>query len=342
MFLRLPHDTQPRRRLVPSVGSVAGVCLLLAAWPCAALQINGLQAPQSFLFDPAGQQYFISNANGDPDAKDNNGFITRLDRHGAVTNSQFIHGGDGNIELHAPKGLAIAGPVLYVADLDSLRGFDKITGKPVATITFPPSPGHPVGLADVVADAQGILYVTDLAGDAIYRVDPARQHRWSVLVRDEALAGPRGVAVHPRTGHLIVASWHKGKLLEVTPGGAMTELVSNGFFSKRFHNLDGIDFDRWGNLYIADFSAGKIWRMRPDLKFTVIAEYLPYPADIGIDRENHLILVPYLYGNAAEINGLEAPVTSEKKKRTLADYGFTSPSEKGPSGEEGKGGHPKP
>jgi hypothetical protein len=33
-------------------------------------------------------------------------------------------------------------------------------------------------------------------------------------------------------------------------------------------------------------------------------------------------LVPYLYGNAAEINGLESPFKSGKQKRTLADYGF--------------------
>jgi hypothetical protein len=85
-------------------------------------------------------------------------------------------------------------------------------------------------------------------------------------------------------------------------------------------------------MYVSDFTAGKVWRMRPDLKFDVIAEYLPSPADIGVDRKNHLILVPYHYGNAAEMNGLESPVKSQNKKRTLADYGFGSPkSEEGPA-----------
>jgi hypothetical protein len=63
--------------------------------------------------------------------------------------------------------------------------------------------------------------------------------------------------------------------------------------------------------------------MRPDRKFDVIAEFLPSPADIGVDRRNHLILVPYEYGNAAEMNGLETPVSSgTKKKRDLSDYGL--------------------
>ncbi|MBM4122915.1 MAG: hypothetical protein FJ249_10040 [Nitrospira sp.] len=307
----------------------------LGAPPSAdALQVTGLQAPESFLADPSGKQYFISNANGDPDIKDNNGFITKLDQTGTVTNLQFIHGGQGDIILHAPKGMAIVNRTLYVVDLDALRGFDKETGRALVTVSFAsqPSPnGRSVALADLVADSQGLLYASDTDADTIYRIDTTKQHAVSVLVRDQALAGPRGLALHPKTGHLIVASWNKGKILEVSLDGKVTELVSNGFFSSRFHNLNGVDFDSWGNLYVADFTAGKVWRMRPDRHFDVIAEYLPSPADIGVDRENHLILVPYHYGNAAEMNGLESPVKSGKKKRTLADYGFTGPRESKPN-----------
>jgi hypothetical protein len=299
-----------------------------------ALQVTGLQAPESFLADPAGEQYFISNANGDPDVKDNNGFITKLDRTGIIAKLQFIRGGEGDVVLHAPKGMAIVNRVLYVADLDSLRGFDKETGRPVVSVPFVSQQaknGRGVALADVVSDGKGLLYASDTDADTIYRIDTTKQHAVSVFVRDASLAGPRGLALHPKTGHLIVVSWRAGKILEVRLDGKVTELVSNGFFSSRFHNLDGVDFDSWGNMYVSDFTAGKVWRMRPDHHFDVIAEYLPSPADIGVDRENHLILVPYHYGNAAEMNGLEAPVKSGKKKRTLADYGFTGPSEGKPN-----------
>lgn len=305
-----------------------------------ALQVTGLQAPESFLADPSGEQYFISNANGDPDVKDNNGFITRLDQTGTVTKLQFILGGEGDVVLHAPKGMAIVNQTLYVADLDALRGFDKQTGRPVVSVSFVNQPqakqGQGVALADVASDGKGLLYASDTDTDTIYRVDTTRHHAISVFVRDASLAGPRGLALHPKTGHLIVTSWNKGKILEVSPDGKITELVSNGFFSSRFHNLDGVDFDSWGNMYVSDFTAGKVWRMRPDRHFDVIAEYLPSPADIGVDRENHLILVPYHYGNAAEMNGLESPVKSGKKKRTLADYGFTGPSEGKPNDGKGK------
>ncbi|MGH7233322.1 MAG: hypothetical protein ACREJU_18465 [Nitrospiraceae bacterium] len=300
-----------------------------------ALQVSGLQGPQSFLADPSGEVYFISSANGDPDVKDNNGFITKLDQSGKVAQLQFIQGGANDAILHSPKGMAIVDQMLYVTDLDALRGFDKTTGRTVVTVSFDQyrRNGAGVSLIDVVYDGRGLLYVSDTDADTIYRINVSQEHAVSILAKDRSLAGPRGLALHPKTGRLIVASWNKGKILEVTPEGVISELVSNSFFSSRFHNLDGVDFDNWGNMYVSDFTAGKVWRMRPDGRFDVIAEYLPSPADIGVDRKNHLILVPYEYGNAAEMNGLEAPFKSKGQKRTLADYGFTGP--KDDKGEQG-------
>ncbi|MGQ0809673.1 MAG: hypothetical protein ACT4OO_00405 [Nitrospiraceae bacterium] len=302
----------------------------------------GLQSPYSFLADPSSKGYFISNMNGEPDARDNNGFITKLDEEGKVTTLKFIAGGEGSVELHAPKGMALADQVLYVADLDMLRGFNKNTGKPVVSVPMPNAPNTPRGqviaLADVASNGKGLLYISDTTGNTIYKVDIARQHAVTVFFHDERLAGPSGVAVHPKSGHLIVVSWEKGKIFDITPEGALTELVSNGFFSSRFQNLSGVDFDRWGNMYVSDQTKGKIWRMTHDARFQVIAEYLPAPADISVDRANNLILVPYQYVHAAEINGLESPSepNAKSQKRTLADYGFIPPPPKPESAGEGK------
>ena len=57
----------------------------------------------------------------------------------------------------------------------------------------------------------------------------------------------------------------------------------------------------------------------------VIAEFLISPSTVKIDRRNHIILVPYLYANGAEMNGLERPTNTgnqQKRKRTPSDYGF--------------------
>lgn len=300
-----------------------------------AAQITGLESPNSFVGDPSVKEYFISNINGEPDARDNNGFITKLNAEGKIIHLKFIQGGVENISLHAPKGMALVGSVLYIADLDQLKGFDKTSGKLIATVSFPASPTRRVSLTDVAAAPDGMLYVSDLAANSIYRIDPSDHHRVDLLIHDERLAGPAGIAIHPVTNRLVTVSWHKGKIHEIAPDGQLTELESNGFFTGRFQNLSGVDFDQWGNMYVSDITKGKIWRMTRDHRFQVIAEYLPAPADIGIDRANNLILVPYHYMHAAEMNGLETPSSAKSKgeKRTLADYGFIPPPPK--SGAEG-------
>lgn len=297
----------------------------------AQITVTELQSPYSFVHDPLDKGYFISSVNGEAESADNNGFITKLDPNGKLLNLKFIQGGKDDVTLHAPKGMAVVEHVLYVADLDTLRGFDTTTGKPVLTLTIRSSTASQseppqASLSDVTFDGKGHLYCSDQKANTIYRVDPAAQ-TFSVLVTDRALAGPSGLVVHPKSGQIIAVSWDKGKISEISPDGVVTELFSNGFFSNRFQNLRGVDFDRWGNMYVSDFTTGKVWRMSWDKRFQVIAEFLPSPGDLSIDRANNLILVPFELAHAAEMNGLETPSDGKPKqeKRTLADYGFISP-----------------
>ncbi|MFO0774579.1 MAG: hypothetical protein U0172_07955 [Nitrospiraceae bacterium] len=304
----------------------AALALHAVAPDARALQVLDLLEPYSFVVDSASKEYFISSVNGDEAAHDNNGFITKVNEAGAVVKLKFIGGGIDGQTLHAPKGLAIYGQTLYVADLDQVKGYDKTTGKLLVTIPLgsgaSPQAGPPSQLMDIAYDGKTFLYVSDRTRHTIYRIDLAKNHQVTTLIENPELAGPAGLALHPKGDHLVVVSWDKGKIVEVRLDGTYTELVSNGFFTSRFGNLSGVDFDQWGNMYVSDFTRGKIWRMRPDHKFHVIAEYLPSPADIAIDRTSHVILVPYHYGNAAEINGLEAPVKKSAQKRSFADYGF--------------------
>ncbi|MEX5214104.1 MAG: hypothetical protein NW703_08055 [Nitrospiraceae bacterium] len=326
------QETAIYRPILHALAMAAALCF--GTVPAFGLQILELRGPYSFVVDPDTKEYFISSINGDEDARDNNGFITKVDESGKVVALKFIEGGRDGVTLHAPRGLAIVGQTLYVADLDQVRGFDKSTGK--LLLTFPlgsgslPQAGYSSLLMDIAYDGKDLLYVSDRTGQSIFRIDVPHQHQVSTLVRDPQLGGPAGLAVHPKGDRLVVVSWDKGNIVEVRLDGTITELISNGFFSSRFGNLSGVDFDRWGSMYISDFTRGKIWRMASNRKLQVIAEYLPSPADIAIDRTNHVILVPYHYGDAAEVNGLESPVKSGDTRRTLADYGFTGPPKDSP------------
>ncbi len=297
----------------------------LCGWGPSALAhpIGHLQHPQSFIAHPSGDAYFIANANGEPGQSDHNGFISKLDRHGVVLDLHFIQGGRGNTILHSPHGMAVVGDTLYVADINVVRGFHAASGRPTVTVAF--QPFRVEALTDLIADGVGQLFVLDTTGNAVYHIDPHDHHAVSLYVRHEDLASPRGLAVHPTSGRLLVASLDHGTVMEVAEDRTVAEVVSNSLLTGRFRNLSGIDFDQYGSMYLSDLTAGKIWRRQPDQSMQVIAEFLISPAGVKIDRRQHRILVPYLYANGAEMNGLERPVntgTHTRRRRTLSDYGL--------------------
>ncbi len=320
-FFQQPILVNTSRYTIP-LSILAFVGLLLLVTPnVLANEIANLQFPQNIIADE-GLVYYIANANGDPGTRANKGFISKADKEGKVTELHFIQGGQQSVTLHSPKEMAIIGSTLYVADLDVVRGFNKTTGLPLMNIPF--TQFHAESLTGLTADAHGFLYVSDANTNTIFRIDPTQNHTIAQFVQDAKLSHPHGLAVHPRNGHLMGVGWDDGKIFEIDENGVIQELFVNSFFSGGFYNLDGIDFDRYGIMYVSDLSAGKVWRIRANLKKEAIAEFLLSPSGIGIDRINHLILVPYLYAKGAEINGLERPSNDspKKKKRTFSDYGF--------------------
>ncbi len=304
--------------------------LLLGIQNVLANEIANLQFPQNIIADK-GLVFYIANANGDPGTKANKGFISKADQEGKVTELHFIQGGQQSVTLHSPKEMAIIGSTLYVADLDVVRGFNKTTGHPLINIPF--TQFHAESLTGLTADSHGFLYVSDANTNTIFRIDPTQNHAITQFVQNAKLSHPHGLAVHPRNGLLMGVGWDDGKIFEIDEKGIIHELFVNSFFSGSFHNLDGIHFDRYGTMYVSDLSAGKVWRIRANLKKEAIAEFLLSPSGIGIDRINHLILVPYLYAKGAEINGLERPSNDNpnKKKRSFSDYGFSFPKKDKPN-----------
>jgi DNA-binding beta-propeller fold protein YncE len=264
--------------------------------------VTGLKNPAGFIVDPATGAYFISNENGGPSERDNNGFITKLDGNGKIIKLKFIEGGTDGVTLHAPKGLAVLGKTLYVSDIDKVRRFDVDTGRSRGEIDL--SAFNVDFLTGLATDGAGLLYIADTGADTILKVDTRRDAKPTVLVKDAALAGPHGLAVNPSSGALVAVSWNAGKILEIAKDGSVKVLFANSFLNARFGNLVGVDFDAFGNMYVSDFSQGKVIRIDPDFRIQTIAEFLTTPAGVAIDRKNHLILIPYLSGNAAEMNGL--------------------------------------
>ncbi|MGD9295376.1 MAG: hypothetical protein PVI41_10880, partial [Roseobacter sp.] len=85
--------------------------------------LEGLEAPESAYFDEARNVLYVSNINGEPLAKDGNGYISRIGPDGQMQEAKWITG------LDAPKGLVSDGATLYVSDIDRLVAIDIEKGR---------------------------------------------------------------------------------------------------------------------------------------------------------------------------------------------------------------------
>ncbi len=274
------------------------IVALLISLPSFGFEVLDLETPESFIVDSSSGEYYISNINGSPVTRDNNGFITKLRSDGSLVAQRFISGGTDGIELNAPKGLGIIGNIIYVTDIDRVRGFHKETGSLVHTVNLLFQGAK--FLNDLVADDHGNLYVSDTAvfidaSPAIFKIETTNKHKVTVYSRDPMLAHPNGLMIHPKTKTLLVNTWGEGRILEVSEGGKAVIFSAHG----SWNDLDGMDYDSAGNLYVSSFTGGTIFRIAPNRSVTRIASGLTTPADISVDRKGNQLLIPSFNGNVA-------------------------------------------
>src|SRR5205085_7529557 len=120
--------------------------------------VHEFQDTESELYDREQEFYFVFNISGSPMTKYNNGFISRVRPDGAVENLKFVEGGRNGVTLNAPKGLALEGDTLWVADIDAVRAFDAKTGAPIHTVSLS-KPGA-ASLNDIAVRLTAALYIT--------------------------------------------------------------------------------------------------------------------------------------------------------------------------------------
>ncbi|HTV21258.1 MAG TPA: SMP-30/gluconolactonase/LRE family protein [Polyangiaceae bacterium] len=269
----------------------------------------GLQVPESVLHDVTSDTYLVSNINGSPLDKDDNGFISKLSPEGQVVALKWIDGAAADVELNAPKGMGISNGKLYVADIDVIRTFDAATGKPGQQIKV----AGAAFLNDVTVAPDGTVYVSDTglkAGkdgqlepnkkDAIYKVTP--QGKVAPLIKGEQLGLPNGLFADA-TG-LWVATW-QGALYHVTPDGKQeAPLKAPGA------QLDGLIQTAEGQVLFSSWEKSAVFVGSTDGQFSPLLSDVKAPADIGYDSKRGQVLVPLFTENTIEIVKLPAAAAS--------------------------------
>lgn len=251
----------------------------------------GLATPESVLYLADQDLYLVSNINGAPTALDDNGFISKLGPDGKIVELKWIDGSKPDVTLNAPKGMAVLGGNLYVADVTLVRIFDLATGAAKGAVEIKGA----TFLNDVAAGADKI-YVTDSGltaelkpsgTDEVYAIDAAGAV--TKLAAGPELKAPNGVTVID--GNLWVVPFG-GKELYRLADGKPTDLTALPTGA-----LDGIEAVGDGRIVVTSWEGKAVYIGKPGGAFTLLAEGIESPADLGIDRKRHRVVVPSFTGN---------------------------------------------
>ena len=254
------------------------------------LEDIGFSTPESVLYDPEGDLYLVANINGNPAAKDWNGFISRISPQGGLLVLKWIDGKAADVTLNAPKGMALSGNRLYVADIDVLRVFDRETGAPLGEIEIPGASF----LNDVAAAEDGTIYITDSNIGAVYRLPPDGSAEQ--VVEAGQINGPNGIQVRGET------------VLVATGGGQIYRLGDDGALSLEFEvpasGLDGLILLDDGGGLVSSWGGSAVYRFDGERQVSELFGGIDAPADIGFDKKRGYVLIPHLQHNRVEARPL--------------------------------------
>jgi hypothetical protein len=292
--------------------TLAGACQQREAQPAAEAPsadsamtvVDSFQTPESVLYDSVMDTYIVSNINGAPTAKDDNGFLSRVSPSGRV-DLKWVDGASPDVTLHAPKGMAIKGDTLFVADIDEVRLFDRISGSPLGSL---PVSGATF-LNDVDVGPDGSVYLTDSGlkpdfsasgTDAVYVRAPAGAGagRFRVLARGADLGHPNGVTADAEG--VTVVTFGSGEVYHLSLQGRRT-----GIEKPPHGQLDGIVMGPGGSLYASSWEDSSVVALLAgDEAWRAVHTGIPSPADIGYDSRRGRLLIPVFTGNRIEVRPL--------------------------------------
>lgn len=252
-------------------------------------ETTGFKNPESVVYDSKRDLLYVSNVNGKPGDKDNNGSIARVSLNGDIQELDWIAG------LNAPKGLAIHDDKLYVADIDTLVVIDIAS----ATVSDRYTVGDAQFLNDVAAADNGDIYVSDMMLNRIHRLQDGDFVTW---LESDALENPNGLLV--QDNRLVVGAWGvmtDGFATE-TPGhlkavSLADKSVSSMGSGEPVGNLDGVEADADGDFYVTDWMSGGLLHIMPDGSAEKLLDLNQGSADHEYIRKKDLLLIPMMNDN---------------------------------------------
>lgn len=238
---------------------------------------EGLKTTESAHYDPATNQIFVSNVNGNPSEKDGNGFISILSTDGKIKNLHWVDG------LDAPKGSGIFNGNLYVTDIDQVVEIN--IAKALITNRYPVKGAK--FLNDIAVSDDGTVFVSDSGDDKVYALKNGKLSLW---LENKILDSPNGL-------------WTEGKNLYIGTKSILqvdrqtkeiTALVDH------CNGIDGLQKLADGNFIYSNWE-GRVFITKGNQSMKLLNTVgKSNTADVEYEPTLNLLLVPTFFANSVD------------------------------------------
>jgi len=277
-------------------------------------RIDGFMSPESVKYDSDQDVFFVTNILGYGSDKDGNGYIVKV-KASDMTMEMFAQGGKNGVVLDAPKGTAISGDTLWVADIDHLRGFDRHNGRALADVDL--SPQHAMMLNDVDVGPDGSIHVTDTGihmtdkgviytdSQRVFVVGPNRSV--TVAAQGPGLGHPNGIKWDPKGKRWVIVSFDpfQSDVYAMRDGDSTRTALAHG--AGRFDGLELLDD---GRMLVTCWNDSTVHAFGPGGRDEKMVRHLSQPADLGLDTRRDRIAVPL--GMLGRVEVWQLPSSGER------------------------------
>jgi sugar lactone lactonase YvrE len=261
-------------------------------------ETGGMNVPESVKYDSDLDVFFVSNVNGNPSQKDGNGFIAivRADSTNVVKmlaeSGKAPAGGGKAVTLNAPKGIAIKGDTLWVADIDVVHAINKRTGASIRDVAV----SGATFLNDVAIGPDGAVYVTDtgikfdstggMSHPGVNRIFKIAAGKVTTVAEGDSLRNPNGLAYDAAGKRWLLAPFDGKDVQAMADGAKSPTVIATGPGS-----YDGIELLADGRIAVSSWADSAIYIVSNGTMTKAITG-VEAPADIGVDTKRGIIAVP--------------------------------------------------
>ena len=249
--------------------------------------------PESAYFYTSGSTdpgvYFISSTNGD-----DVGWVSKLAADGSMINSRWA------TDLRHPMGMRVSGKRLWINNTTEIVGLNL--DNPNDRIVHPIDGA--ISLNDLATDSSGHAYVSDSMNSRVVRVDLATGENSTYI--STLPSSPNGVLI--QGDRLYIASWgvmsdrpeERAEWITKTAGDLYWVSLKDSKKSRHIivpelGNLDGVEIDQKGNIYVSDWESGKLYKISSGAKMVVdLGQYGQGLADIGLNSLTGELSLPVM------------------------------------------------